>query len=494
MNTAISDIDDPGMGIKSRLLMLALGPILAALLALLPAPEGMNLKAWAVCALAIWMVVWWVTEAMPLAVTSLLPLVVLPALNVVPLAQVGASFGNPIIFLFMGGFILSAAMQKWHLHTRLAYSVLSRTCYSASTVLAGLMGVACFLAMWMSNTATIILMLPIAMSIATVIGAQGHAPKAIALGVAYAAAIGGLSTFIGTPTNALLYGHMQTRYGVELNLGEWMLFGVPATLMIAGFAWLYLSRSYLRDMVLAEGLKQQLAHKIAELGPMKTGEKRTALVFVVTVLLWLFGGFIQEATGLILEDAAIAIFAALALFLLPTNVARGEFTLEWKDAERIPWGVLVFFGGSLALSGAFTSTGASEWLGTQLEALHGVPPVLMIVVVVAIIIAASEMMSNVATISVFLPILTVLAEALQVNPLMFLLPATMAASCGFMLPGASAANALAYATGHIRVPEMVRAGFWVDIASLLVITLVTFTLAEWAMGMDFAVMPAWASK
>lgn len=489
--------DDPPPSLKMRYIALILGPVLALVLSSFSPPDGLPIPAWYVCALAVVMVVWWVTEAMPLAVTALLPIAVLPLLDVLPLKQVVASFGNPIIFLFLGGFLLSAAMQKWKLHLRLAYMVASRTAFSAPALLAGLMAVTCFLALWISNTATVIMMLPIAMSVATVVTSQssghGNAPRAIALGVAYASAIGGLSSFIGTPTNALLYGHMQTHYNVSLNLGEWMLFGVPCTIGIAGTAWFMLMRADLRHLQLSQFFHDHIREELAKLGPMHPGEKRTLAIFTITVLLWLFSDTIAAMSGLVIEDAAVAIMAAIALFLTPVDAKKGIFTLEWKDAERVPWGVLIFFGGSLALSSAFIETGVSEWLGAKLEALRGVHPVIVVVTVVVVIIAASEMMSNVATISVFLPILSVLAEALHVNPMLFLLPATLAASCGFMMPGASAPNALAYSTGYLNAPTMVKKGFWVDVISVIVITCITFTIAPLALDMDFSTPPSWAN-
>jgi sodium-dependent dicarboxylate transporter 2/3/5 len=478
---------------KRRLVSLFLGVALSGLLFAMPAPEGLTEAGWHTIAFAVLMISWWITEAMPLPVTALLPIVVLPALDIVPLREVTTGYAHPIIYLFLGGFILSAAMQKWNLHTRFAYLVLNHTARSSRTVLAGLMFVSASLSMWMSNTATIIMMLPIAMSIAAFIGASsGRAPKGIALGVAYAATIGGLATFIGTPTNALFYGHMETMYGVTLSLADWMLFGVPAAILMTTIAWASISHMFLRELALPETLRASLAEQRTALGPMSVGEKRTLLVFVLAVGLWLFGGALEGPTGLVISDPAVAIFAALALFLLPVDMAKGVFTLEWKDAEHIPWGVLVFFGGSLTLSAAFVSTGASTWLGGQLGALEGISPLWLMVIIALMIIAVSEMMSNVATISVFLPILSVLAATLNVNPMLFLLPATLAASSAFMLPTATAANALAYQAGNLRVSEMMRSGFRIDMAALVVIILITYTIVEPALGTDFEVVPDWA--
>ncbi len=481
-----------------RIGALIAAPLLAAVMLNMAPPHGMSDAGWVVCATAVIMVIWWITEAVPLPVTGLVPLIVLPALNVLPFKDVSANFGSPIVFLFLGGFLISAAMQKWHLHLRISYMVARICARSAAALLGGIMLVTCMLSMWISNTATMVMMLPIAMSLATLINSHshgtGHAARALALGIGYAAAIGGLGSFIGTPTNALLYGHLQTYYGVTLNLGDWMLFGVPTVIGIAGTGWLLLARTDMRGLTLNPAFRGEMASELEKLGPMTTGEKRTLTILGVAVIFWLLRDYLAGLTGLGLDDSGIAIAAALALFVTPVDRKNGIFTLDWKDTSSVPWGILLFFGGSLSLSAALVATGVSGWLGDQLEMLRGVPPIVVVMVVVAMVIMASEMMSNVATISVFLPILSVLADALHVHPMLFLLPATLAASCCFMLPGGSANNAMAYSTGHVSVPMMIRRGVRLDIASLLIITLITFTLAPLALGMDFSVVPDWAVK
>ncbi len=490
----LPSVDDPAPSLSLRYALLLLAPLAALALWQLSPPAGMPREAWLVSCMALVMVTWWVTETLPLAVTALIPLIILPASGTLPLRDVSAHFGNPIIFLFLGGFLLSVAMQKWKLHLRLAYLVARSCAFSASALLGGLMLATGFLAMWISNTATVILMLPIAMSLAAMVethsSGRGSTARAMALGIAYSAAIGGLSSFIGTPTNALLYGHMQTHYAITLDLGRWMMFGIPTTLLIGAASWWLLTRSDVRTRTLSPTFRTLMQDEMRKLGPMSAGEKRTLMIFLLAVSGWLFGDAISAATGWLMDDTVVAIAAGLALFITPVDRKLGIFALEWNDAQKVPWGVLIFFGGSLALSAAMVATGFTGWLGTQLEALHGVPPLLIVITIVALIIAASEMMSNVATISVFLPILSVLAESLQVHPLLFLLPATLAASCGFMLPGASAANALAYGTGYVSTRMMLRKGFLVDIISLIVIVLITFTLAPLALGTDLFSPPA----
>ncbi len=476
------------------------GIVLAILLSLLPAPEGLNDRAWIVCSLAVLMVIWWVTEAVPLPVTSLLPIIVLPLLDVMPIKPLAASYMNPVIFLFMGGFMLSAAMQKWQLHRRFAYGVLRHVGNTPGGMVAGVLAVSSFLAMWISNTATAVMMLPIGLSLVTLLHQKGSAGsdaekrmgKAISLAVAYGAVIGGLSTFVGTPTNAILYGHMQNTYNYSLELGRWMTFGIPLTFTIGFFAWLILRFLHLRGVSMPKTMRMDLARAYKELGKMKKGECFTALIFVIVVLLWISSAFLQRVTGLTLEDPAIAIFGALLLFLVPFDTQKFQTALEWKDVERIPWGILIFFGGSLSMSTALADTGVTVWLSDQLAALQGIHPVFIIFIVVAIVIIASELMSNVATITAFLPILSALSVALSINPMMVLIPATLAASCGFMLPGASAPNALAYSTGYLRVKEIVRAGFLLDIISALLIVFFSLTLMQWVMGENLYAIPQWA--
>ena len=445
--------------------------------------------------------VWWMSEAMPLAVTSLLPVVVLPLFEIVPLQQAIAPFASSIIFLFLGGFIISAAMQKWHLQRRFALAILSHTGCGPKSILAGLIAMTCFMAMWVSNTATAIMMLPLAISMAGLLSAKsevstsiGHNPfaKALIMGIAFSAAIGGLGTFVGTPTNAILQGHMQKIYGYELDLMRWMSFGVPMVIIIATIAWALLSLLYIRKTKLVKNAGEIIAQELAKLGPMQRGEKTVAFIFLTAVGLWVGGGFLEDWFAIRLEDAVVSILAALLLFLVPTNFKKLEFSMNWADAERIPWGVLIFFGGTLSLSSALTDTGVTMWLSTKLEVLHGVGLIYVVVVIVGLMILVSEFMSNVATITAFLPILSALAGGLGVNPLLILVPATLAASCGFMMPGASAPNALAYSTGHLKVRDLVRMGAMLDVISITVITICTFTIVALALDITPGVIPQWA--
>lgn len=475
-----------------------LGPLLAAIMLIIQPPVGLSPEGWKVCALAVWMALWWISEAMPLPVTSLLPIIILPTLGIFSLKQTLEPFSSSIIYLFFGGFVLSTAMQKWNLHLRIALLALKLCGSGAKGMLAVFMLVTCFLAMWVSNTATTIMMLPMAVSIASLLAKKGEEmqqnmlAKALVLGVAYSAVIGGLGTFVGTPTNAILQGHMERTYGYKLDLVEWMMFGVPVMLVLFALAWALLCRVFLKGYVM-DGAKAIIAKEYTALGRMSRGEKIVATVFLLTVSLWVAGGVVEKFLPVKLDDAVIAIFGAFLLFLIPTNIKKGEFTLNWKDTGTIPWGVLVFFGGSLSLSAALTENGVTLWLSHILEALGQMEALVIITVVVALIIVASEMMSNVATITAFLPILSALSTALHVNPLLLLVPATMAASCGFTLPGASAPNALAYGTGYIKVSDMTKTGLIMDSVALLVIVAAAYTIVMSVLGIHLGEVPSWAT-
>lgn len=480
-----------------RYAALAAGPLLATGIWLGAPMAGLSPQAWAVVGLAAWMITWWITEAMPLPVTSLLPIVFLPLMAGFSFRAATAEFANSIIFLFLGGFILSAAMQKWNLHRRIALKVLLLIGCGAKSVVLGMMLVTAFLALWISNTATMILMLPMAVSIVALLMGGGRErsgfARALILGIAYAAALGGIGTFVGTPTNAILLGFLESTYGTTLALSDWMMFGVPLVILLIGMAWCILTFFFLRDAPECPGGRQAVLAEYEALGPVCNGERVVLVVFALTVSLWLGSTALEQWLGIRIEDAAVAIVAALLLFLIPVNAKEQTFTLTWKDAERIPWGVLVFFGGSLSLSAALTSSGVTAWLSEELTLLQGVPLWLVTVSIVLLIIVVSELMSNVATITAFLPILSALAVSLNVHPLALMLPATLAASCGFMMPGASAANALAFSTGHFKVRDLLITGFWMDVAAAIAIMIACSTIAALALGFDPSAMPEWAT-
>jgi sodium-dependent dicarboxylate transporter 2/3/5 len=395
-----------------RQIGLVLGIALFLLTFFVAPPEGMGAPAWRVCGLALWMAAWWITEAMPLPVTALLPLVVLPLSNLMPLRKASANFAADLIFLFLGGFILSIAIQKWRVHERIGLGLMRYAAWNLPTLLAGLLLVTGFMGMWMSNTATAMVMMPMALSIAALItkgDAASPVTKALVLAVAYAPCIGGLATFIGTPTNAVLEGYVSKTYGVNLSLAQWMSFGVPVAAVLLVGCWLLLYFTLLRGAPAPGNLGPMMRDEYARLGRFSTGEVITTVVFAGCVITWMFGDFLSGLIGANIDDAVVALAGALVLFLAPLDRKFEHTVLSWKDAEKLPWGILIFFGGSLSLSAALTETGVTQWLSQELKIMHDVPVWLVVTVVVGLIVLVSEMMSNSATITTFLPILAGLA-------------------------------------------------------------------------------------
>ena len=476
---------------------LVLGVVLFALTFILPPPEGMTAQAWTVCGLAFWLGVWWITEAMPLPVTALLPLVVMPLCGVMPLRKAAASFAADLIFLFLGGFILSIAIRKWRVHERLGLGLLRYVGWNLPSLLAGLLFITGFMGMWMSNAATAMVMMTMALSIAALVAKQSHdtspAPKALILAVAYAPCLGGLATFIGTPTNAVLEGFVAKTYGINLSLAEWMAFGVPIAAILLALCWVLLYTTLLRKAPPVHGLAPLMADEYRKLGAFTRGEIATTAVFLFCILGWVFSDFWSGLIGARIEDAVIAVLGALLLFVIPLDRKYNTTVLTWQDTEKLPWGILLFFGGSLSLSGALTETGVTQWLSQELHVLHGVPVWLVVSLIVVLVVIVSEMMSNSATISAFLPILAGLAGGMEFHPFLIMIPATLAASCAFMMPGASPTNAIAYSTGALKVSDMIRTGLLLNLICGVVILLAAFYLVPAVKDFDPYALPAWAA-
>jgi len=476
----------------------ALGPLLFLMTLFIAPPDAMAPAAWKVCGLAMWMATWWITEAMPLPVTSLLPIIILPVFGIAPLKETIAPYASPIIFLFLGGFIISVAMEKWNLHLRIGLGILKLVGVGPKSVLGGLMVATCFMGMWLSNTATTIMMMPMALSMSLLLSKNAeknnNLTKAMVFAVAYSGIIGGLATFVGTPTNAILQGFMAKTYNHSFSLADWMMFGLPLALFLLAAAWCVIAWRYGRHAETVSDVQSTVRESYKKLGPMRREEKITLFVFILVASLWVTSKIFKKSLGIDLDDATVAIFGAVLLFLIPSDKSFNRFTLEWKDTHKLPWGILIFFGGSLAVSDVMTNVGVTAWLSGELSLLHGLNIVFVVIIVTLLLIVVSEMMSNVATITAFLPILAAMADAMQINPILILVPATLAASCAFMLPGASAPNAIAFGTGHLKVKDMIKTGLTLNILSSVAIVLFTFTLISYAFGVDLSQMPDWASR
>lgn len=426
------------------------------------------------------MAVWWASAALPVAATALLPLVLFPLLDVAPIRDAAAPYANPLIYLFLGGFLIALAAERWSLHRRVALLVLSRIGSAPRVMIGGFMLITAGLSMWISNTATTVMMLPVALAVVPLLGASpgddetgASRPFAVALmlAVAYGASIGGLATLVGTPPNALLAGFFEQTYAVDIGFARWMLLGLPVTVVMLAVAWAWLTHRLPARPGPDTGAEALLARELARLGPMSAAERRVAGVFLLTASLWMLRPVLVESFGLArLSDPGIAVFGALLLFVVPANWAARDFLLNWKWAKRAPWDVLILFGGGLSLAAAIDSTGLAAWLGGGLQALGVYPAVVLVAGLVALVIYLTELTSNTATTAAFLPVVAALAGELGITPLQLAAPAALAASCAFMLPVATPPNAIVYGSGHVSIPEMVRAGFWMNIAGVLVIT------------------------
>lgn len=454
-----------------------LGPFFLLLTFILPPPEGMSETAWAVVGLTLLMATWWSTEAIPIPITSLLPILLVPALGVGTLGQATAPYANPIIFLFLGGFLLGLAMQRWNLHRRIALLTLLAVGDKPAKQIAGFMLATGFISMWVSNTATAIMMLPIGLSVISLMesddeGELERFATALLLAIAYAASVGGIATLIGTPPNALLAGYLADNHGMQLGFGEWMVIGLPVTLVMMLFTWWWLSR---KNFNIKGNSNEMLKAELDKMGTMSRGEKLVAIVFVLTALAWIFRPLFNDVMPW-LTDTGIAIAAAIALFLIPVDIKKRVFLMSWEKADAIPWGVLLLFGGGLALAGVITSSGLAEWIASGLSVFGTLPLLLVIGIVVLVIIFLTEVTSNTATAAAFLPLLGALAVAQDMSPLLFTVPAAIAASCAFMMPVATPPNAIVFATGHMKIQSMIKAGFALNLGGVLVVTLISYAL------------------
>jgi solute carrier family 13 (sodium-dependent dicarboxylate transporter), member 2/3/5 len=466
-----------------RRLGLLLGPAVFALLLFLPPPEAMPEAAWHAAAVGSLMAIWWVTEAIPIPATALLPIALFPLVGVLDVAAAASPYANPVIFLFLGGFLIAQAMQRWELHRRVALLVIVAVGTRPTRLIAGFMLAAAFLSMWVSNTATAVMMLPIGVSVVQLARsdtgeAEEHRNFAVALmlGIAYACSIGGLGTLIGTPPNALLAGYMMETFGVEIGFGEWMLLGVPLVLCGLPIAWVVLTKlAFPVRLADLPGGEETIRLELRKLGRWTRGERRVAVVFTAAALGWIFRPVLEPyLPGL--SDAGIGILAALVLFLIPVDWERGTFALEWRQAKELPWEVLVLFGGGLSLAAAITQTGLADWIGGEMAGLRALPTIGLVLAVALVVIFLTEVTSNTATAAAFLPILGSLATGMGMDPLALAVPAALAASCAFMMPVATPPNAIVYGSGHVTIPQMARAGLFLNLLFAVLITLLGYGL------------------
>jgi sodium-dependent dicarboxylate transporter 2/3/5 len=477
---------------RHRLIGLLAGPAAAAIVLASPAPDGLSQQGWWTAAVGIWMALWWMTEALPLAVTALLPVILFPLLGLRSLEATTPSYAHPLIFLFLGGFLLARALHVWGLDKRLALRTLAVVGSSPRRMIAGLMAVTAIHSMWVSNTATTMVMLPIGLSVVASLPdhqdqeektAAGLAP-ALLLGIAYAATIGGMGTIIGTPPNALFAAFMAEAYGIEIGFFRWMWIGVPTVLVLLPIAWFVLTHVAFRiDRADSPQAAGAIGEKLAALGPMTRAEREVAWVMLAVAAGWVFRPLIETLLpGLALSDAGIAMIGALLLFLTPVELKSGRFLLSWKEAAKIRWDVLILFGGGLALAAAIGDSDLADWIGARLIGLQALPVFLLLLAVGALMVFLGELASNTAMAAIFLPVAGATALAMGEPAVMLTLPVALFATLGFMLPVATPPNAIIFGSGAVKMGHMLRAGPILDLVGILVVALAVLSLGRWVLA------------
>ena len=486
---------------------LGLGALAFVAIEISPAPEGLSPAGWHCAAIAALIAVWWVTEAIPLSATALLPLLLFPVLGVASIREAAVPYANPVIFLMLGGFILALGMQRWNLHRRIALFLVSQAGTRPANVIGGFMLASALISMWVFNTTTTVMMLPIALSVIEFVQRNtesdpSHAragrqfATALMIAIAYAATIGGMGTLIGTAPNAILAGFMSETYGVTVSFLDWMLVGVPMIALMLPLTWLVLTRiAFPVRLPEVAGQAQLIRDELRALGPMSRGERTVAAVVGVTAFLWVFRPLIEDAVpGISLNDTSIAFFGALALFVIPVDARKGIFALSGEWARNLPWGVVILFGGGLSLADGIKSSGLADWIGAGTGGLATLPTVAVVLAVVVLIVMLTELTSNTATTATFLPIVAAIAIGIGENPFLLVFPTALAASCAFMMPVATPPNAVVFASGHVTISQMIRSGIMVNVVGVVVTMLIAYVAVRAVFAIELGVLPDWAAN
>ncbi|WP_085521526.1 SLC13 family permease [Tuberibacillus sp. Marseille-P3662] len=493
--------DDNGGYTPKQLTGLILGPLLFVLILLFFHPDDLSPGGRGILAGTIWMAVWWITEAIPIPATSLLPIAIFPLVGGLKVETVTAPYGNDTVFLFMGGFMIALAMQKWYLHKRIALAIISAIGTSTDRIILGFMVATGFLSMWISNTATSMMMMPIGLAIIYQLSdslkeqgedtSQGNFKfgKALMLGIAYSASVGGIGTIIGTPPNAALVGAAENLYNVEIAFAQWMLFGVPIAVIMIALIWVYLVKfAFHMSTKEMPGGKRVIHEEQDKLGTIKYEEKIVLTIFALTALAWIARSLFLDDYIPNINDATIAMIGAIILFIIPASSSKG-YILDWETAVKLPWGILLLFGGGFAIAKGFQSSGLAQWIGEQLTVLNGANLLLVIFVTVLLVIFLTEITSNTATANMMFPIMGALAMALGVHPYALMIAAAVAASCAFMLPVATPPNAVVFGSGYLKIPDMAKAGVVLNIISIVLVTIFIYYLLPTMWGIDLHHIP-----
>ena len=464
--------------INKKNIGLFLGPLAFFLVKFFYNPEGLSNEGLSILASTLWVAIWWITEAVPIYVTALIPIILFPLSGGLELKQTTAAYGHKFVFLFVGGFILAIAIEKWKLHKRIALNIIGLVGTKKSNIILGFMIATAFLSMWISNTATAVMILPVGLAIIsqlkdnpkTIENENLVFGKTLMLAIAYSASIGGMATLIGTPPNLVLAGVIKTSYNIEINFLQWMSFGLPISIFLLFICWKYLtSVAYKFDNQNFDSGMNEINDQLKSLGKISYEEKSVMIIFIATALAWITQSFVIKKYIPEIDDTIIAIIAAVTLFILP-NKKGDKKLLAWEDAVKLPWGILLLFGGGMALAKGFDSSGLAIWIGSQMSFFDAIPLVALLLFLVAMVNFLTEITSNLATTAMLLPVLVALAETIGVNPYYLLVGATVAASCAFMLPVATPPNAVVFGSKILKIDDMIKKGFWMNLISIFILT------------------------
>ncbi|GIT74316.1 MAG: SLC13 family permease [Candidatus Neomarinimicrobiota bacterium] len=494
-----------------RLLPLLSGPLLAIFLIVFFDLDPQNPKVTYMAAIAIWMAVWWITQAIPLAATSLLPIVFFPVFGIMDGKDVAPLYYNYIIFLFIGGFIMALAMERWNLHKRIAINVLLTVGSNPSSILFGFMLSTAFLSMWISNTATTMMMIPIALAVVskleTSFDNENLKPfiTGLFLSIAYSASLGGVATIVGTPPNLAFARIFSITFpnAPEISFAQWMFFAFPISFVFLFVVWWVIKLFYFRNLPMSKIEPDIFKKELKILGPRSYEESVVFISFITLVVLWIFRADITLGNFIIpgwsrpftysnyINDGTVAVFIALILFIWPAQNSKDKI-MNWETASRLPWNVILLFGGGFALAQGFKDSGLSYWVGKQLAGLEAVSPVILVMIIITMLVFLTELTSNTGSAEIFLPILAAIAVQLKVNPLFFMIPATIACSFAFMIPVATPPNALIFGTNRIDIKDMARTGIWLNISGIIIITLAIIFIGQFIFGIELSEFPDWA--
>lgn len=468
---------------NSQLIGLISGPLIFTLIFFFIPIEGLSQEGKGILACTTWLAIWWMTEAIPVEATAMLPIVIFPLTGSLDIKSTTYPYANPLVYLFLGGFIIAIAIERWDLHKRIALNIINLIGTNPRKVILGFMVATGFLSMWISNTASTLMMVPIGLSVVSSLESNKNFAKALLLAIAYSASIGGMATLIGTPPNIVFAGVLKNTFGVEIGFLDWMMLGLPFSITLIAITWVFISRMAFK-IDSSSNQDAGIDVKLKALGYMSIEEKRVLAVFLFTAFCWVTRKFLLVQFIPEINDTIIAIAGALTLFIIPNS--KGGKLIEWNQMNKLPWGVLMLFGGGLSIANGFVKTDLATWIGTQLNHLETLHIIVLVLIIATLVNFLTEVTSNVATASMILPILAALAISIQVHPYFLMVSAILASSCAFMLPIATPPNAIVFSSKHIKMRDMIKTGLFINIISIVLITVFIYFIMPNIWDLNFS--------